>query len=253
MTRNFFLSMFLVLACSPAALADFEFGPAPNVPPPPPSFGYPFHHNPGDGDCEPGQTVWTSSGSEGQIQAAFPNGQVSVKIGYGNYTMDRSQLAVRGCSRGLCSDDSVVTSSGSQGTINGVFQNGTFSVKIGYGNYQLDRSQLASTRPDPYSPPGLIQVGQEIWTSSGSEGTVAGLFPNGTISVKIGYGLYQLDRSQLAVQGCLGNLCSNDSVITSSGSRGTVNGIFPDNRTVSVKIGYGNYQLDYSQLAKTWQ
>lgn len=205
----------------------------------------------------PGETVWTTGGSEGVVQAIFPDGRVSVRIGYNNYTMSRDQLATRGCYRNLCSNQQVVTTGGSQGEINGIFQSGMYSVKIGYNNYMLAYDQLASTSPypppppdhPPYYPPGL-RVGEVVWTTGGSEGQVIALFPNGDASVKIGYTNYRMGRSTLAVRGCVRRLCSGDNVITTGGSRGTVNGVFVDNR-LSVRIGYSNYVFNYSQLAKT--
>ena len=206
------------------------------------------HYGPNIGD-----TVWTASGLEGRVEAIFPNGILSVKIGYANYNYDRSQLAVQGCFRRLCSGEEVITTSGLQGRINGVFPSGQYSVRIGYANYTYAYDQLASQRPRPPRPPhgpGL-RVGQVVWTESGLEGTVVGLFPNGTASVKIGYANYQYTRQQLAVQGCVYDLCSGYAVITQSGLRGTVNGAFLGTR-LSVKIGYANYVYDYSQLARTW-
>lgn len=201
-----------------------------------------------------GDTVWTSAGLEGRVEAIFPNGMLSVKIGYANYNYDRSQLAVQGCFRRLCSGEEVITTSGLNGTINGVFPNGQLSVRIGYANYTYQYEQLASQRPrPPHGPqpgPGL-RVGEPVWTDSGLEGTVVGLFPNGSVSVKIGYANYQYQRQQLAVRGCVYDLCTGYNVITQNGLKGTVNGAFYGTK-LSVKIGYANYAYEYSQLARTW-
>lgn len=106
---------------------------------------------PDDGGGDPGSinigdTVWTTNGSEGIVLAFFNDGSVSVKINYSNYKYERSQLAVRGCYRHLCSGDRVVTRNGSTGVVNGVFFDGFVSVKINYSNYRYHADQLAITR-----------------------------------------------------------------------------------------------------------
>jgi preprotein translocase subunit YajC len=200
-----------------------------------------------------GETVWTNAGLEGVVEAIFPNGLLSVKIGYANYNYQREQLASRGCFRRLCSGADVITTNGLEGRINGVFPSGAFSVRIGYANYTYAFEQLASQRPRPPRPPhgpGL-RVGEVVWTNAGLEGTVVGIFPSGEASVKIGYANYKYSRQQLAVRGCVYDLCSGYNVITQNGLRGTVNGAFLGTQ-LSVKIGYANYTYDYSQLARTW-
>ncbi len=201
----------------------------------------------------PGAAVWTESGLEGRVEAVFPDGRISVKINYTNYTFQRHQLASQGCFRGLCSGSDVITTSGLRGRVNGVFPAGSYSVKINYSNYQFRFEDLASAnpRPDPGPYPGL-RVGATVWTRSGLEGKVAGLFPSGEVSVTINYTQYKFGQYDLAQVGCVYDLCSGDSVITQSGLRGVVNGAFPDNK-VSVKINYSSYQFDYSQLARTRQ
>ena len=199
----------------------------------------------------PGETVWTESGLEGQVEAVFPDGRISVKINYSHYLYQRYQLATRGCSRSLCSGQDVITTSGLRGNLNGVFLDGRYSVRINYSNYVYRFEDLASQNP-PYNPgpyPGL-QIGSTVWTRSGLEGRVAGIFPTGEVSVTINYSQYRYSQYDLAQVGCVYHLCSGNHVLTRSGLRGVVNGVFPDSR-ISVKINYSNYQYDYSQLART--
>lgn|GEM_PF-6790002 len=238
MSKNLFTAVLLVAALLPfTAFADrFD--------------GRPGHGRPGYGP-RPGEVVWTESGLEGRVEAVFPDGRLSVKINYSNYMYQRHQLATRGCMSGLCSEAQVITTSGLRGTVNGVFYDGRFSVKINYSNYVYRFEDLASQNP-PYNPgpyPGL-QIGATVWTRSGLEGKVAGVFPSGEVSVTINYSLYKYSQYDLAQVGCVYNLCSGNNVLTQSGLRGTVNGVFSDSK-VSVKINYSNYIYDYSQLART--
>ncbi len=205
---------------------------------------YRGHYGPQIGDV-----VWTDTGLEGRVEAVFPNGTLSVKIGYSNYTFRSEQLAQRGCFRRLCSGAGVITQTGLNGKINGVFPSGLFSVKIGYANYAFRFDQLASGQPRPPHAPGL-RVGDTVWTDTGLQGQVVGLFPNGEVSVKISYANYKFTRQQLAIQGCVHDLCSGDPVVTTTGLKGTVNGVFLGTR-LSVKISYAHYAFDYSQLART--
>jgi preprotein translocase subunit YajC len=197
----------------------------------------------------PGDTVWTNNGLEGTVNAYFPTGMVSVRIGYADYNYRQDQLATRGCLANLCSGQQVTTDRGLEGTVNGVFPDyRTLSVRIGYANYTYDYSQLASTIPG--YPNGGLQVGQTVWTDRGLEGTVGGIFPDQRVSVRIGYANYTMNRMELAIEGCGYNLCSGDQVITTAGLRGAINGVFMDGQ-FSVRIGYANYRYPYSQLARS--
>lgn len=235
LSKNLFTAVLLVASLLPfTAFADrFD--------------GRPGHGRPGYGP-RPGETVWTDAGLEGQVEAIFPDGRLSVKIGYASYQYQRAQLAVRGCSRGLCSGSEVITTNGLKGSINGIYPSGVYSVRIGYANYQYRFEDLANS--NPYNPGYGLQMGQVVWTEAGLEGRVAALFPNGDVSVTIGYAQYKYSSQVLGYEGCVYNLCSGNNVITNNGLKGTVNGVYPSGK-LSVKIGYANYQFDFSQLART--
>ncbi len=244
--QKIFATLLLAATLLPFSASADQFDGRPGFPGRPGRPGHPGR--PDFGGCRPGETVWTASGLEGVVEAVFPDGRVSVKINYSNYMYDRSQLASRGCSYGVCSGQNVITSSGLRGVVNGTFMDGRVSVKINYSNYVYNVQDLASD--NPYNPAPGLRIGATVWTRSGLEGKVAGVFPNGDVSVTINYSNYKYGQYDLAQVGCIYNLCSGNSVITQSGLRGVVNGVFADSR-VSVKINYSNYQYDYSQLART--
>jgi preprotein translocase subunit YajC len=271
---NFFLSLFLILSCAPSALADFPQGFGRNLPPPPPGFGPRpgFGHGPGmpppppgfpppgmggfGGDhCRPGETAWTDSGMQVRINAVFPNGQVNVVYNSVNFTFDRSQLAVRGCSAGICSGESAVTTSGMNVVVNGVFPNGDFSVVYNSVNFRFSRNDLAPTEqgfPAPPTDPSL-RLGDTVYTRSGMTAILSAVFANGQVNVVYNTVNFQMARADIATRGCIGNLCSGDSVVTRSGMNAIVNGFFNDGRTVSVVYNTVNFTFDYNDLAKTWR
>ncbi len=197
----------------------------------------------------PGATVWTEGGSRGTVEAIFPDGMISVKIGFSNYQYNQNQLAVVGCYRRMCSEDKVITNGGSVGIVNGVFPRGKFSIRIGFSNYTYSYEHLANGSRNPRR--GDLLIGDTVWTKGGSQGSVNGFFPDQTVSVRIGFSNYQYPRQDLAAQGCCGEICNGDSVITRGGSRGSVNGVFPSCE-VSVKIGFSNYVYAYGDLGKTY-
>ncbi|MGZ3659307.1 MAG: hypothetical protein ACXVB9_02180 [Bdellovibrionota bacterium] len=238
----FFFTLILTLVSLPV-FAD-GFPPRP----PRPTFG--------QGDfLRPGDIVWTESGMQAQVQAVFPNGQVSVLFNNVAFNYARSQLAVRGCQRGLCTGTPVVTTSGMNAVVNGFFQNGDVSVVFNTVNFRYPAAELASQRP-PFRPDppqfGEIRLGDAVWTESGMQGQVSGLFPDGRVNVVYNSVNFQYQRAQLATRGCLGNLCSGDAVVNRSGMRAVVNGFFNDNQRVSVVFNSVNFVYNYNDLAKTF-
>ena len=195
-----------------------------------------------------GDTVWTESGLQGEVIAVFPGRSgVSVRINYSNYNYDESQLAVRGCYYNLCSGAAVITGSGLNGKINGVYPSGSLSVEINYSNYVYSYYDLASTDSNAY---GNLPTGETVWTKSGLEGRIAGIFPSGEYVVTINYSNYKYTRNDLATRGRLGQLSSGDRVVTRNGLEGKVQGFFSDNG-VLVEINYSNYVYSYYDLART--
>lgn len=201
-----------------------------------------------------GDSATTRTGSQGEILGVFPSGDVAIKVGYSALKFARANIAIEGCVGSICSGDQVTTRTGSSGTVNGIFENGDISVKIGYSNLTFKFKDVSSSYNPPY-PNGnsinrLPSVGETVFTSTGSQGEVAGVFANGDISVKIGYSNLTFNRENIAVSGCHRRLCSNDSVVTRTGSSGTLNGFFVDG-SVSVKIGYSNLKFPYDSVARS--
>lgn len=90
-----------------------------------------------------GDAVVTREGYAGSVNGVFSDRNVSVRIGSTSYQYDRSNLAVTGCSNGLCDSQRVTTNEGYSATVNGFFPSGEVSVKIGSSNYVYSASRLA--------------------------------------------------------------------------------------------------------------
>lgn len=201
-----------------------------------------------------GTTVFTRDNLSGRLNGTFPNGNVSITVGYSVYNYNYYDIAQGVCSRDLCPGARVTTNDNLSGTVNGFFPNGDVSIRVGYSNYVYAFQNVGGDRPSypPYNPPygDDIRVNDPVWTRDNLAGTVAGVFPNGNISVKVGYSLYNYVRRDIATRGCMGQVCSGEGVVTSDGLRGTVNGVFQDGN-VSIRVGYSNYVYYYTQLARS--
>lgn len=104
-------------------------------------------------------------------------------------------------------------------------------------------------RPLPVFPdrrcPDSLCTGDEVATVTGYAGVVAGLFPDGRVSVHLrGYDTqnYTYSRNDLAVtHGCNAQSCVGDPVTVADNRAGKLVGIFPDGR-LSVRVsGYERF------------
>jgi len=200
-----------------------------------------------------GDEVMTSGGSIGTVNGVFGDRDISVRIGYSNYTFSRDQVAGGGCSSGACTGDQVYTSGGSVGKVVGIFPNGDTGLLIGYSGYRMTRANVAIKGCFRH-----ICSDDNVTTRGGSSGVVAGVFPSGEFSVLIGYTYYKLSADNLASErpprpprpdSSTNRMpVTGEKVFTTGGSEGVIVGVF-NRDEFSVRIGYTNYTLKRSVLA----
>lgn len=205
----------------------------------------------GRSDLRVGETVYTRSGSQtGTVRAIFPNGDVSVQLGYVSLVVKRDDLATEGCGSSatgrLCTGDTVYNASAMEGTVKGFFRNGDVIAQFGYVMLVVNPDSLATQNTR-----GRLQIGTTVYTRAGQSGTVKGVFGDGKVSVQVGYVQLSYSPDDLAVEGCQRNLCSGQNVINRAGQQGVVLGVFRNGREVVVKYGYVSLVAQSADLART--